>query len=132
MKNLLIFSLILVCFSGCKSENVKPVPKDTNYDVINKFFRVIAKSDADYLVVIIYSPPGAGSDTINTKSSDSFEYNYGFAPQVGSKINVKIISAKGSSINATINYKNLKVGGDNVQPVESGGLELNFDYLITE
>ncbi|SDE00878.1 hypothetical protein SAMN05216464_103319 [Mucilaginibacter pineti] len=130
--NLLILSLILIGFSGCKVDDIKPNPADTNYDVTNKFFRVITRANADYSVIITYSPPGAASDTIKTKSSNGFEYNYGFAPKVGSKINVKIIAPKASTINSTINYKNIKVGGDNVLPVESGGLEVNFDYVVGE
>lgn len=125
-----IAAFILIIFSGCKKE-LNDVSEDENYDVVNNFFRVIARSNSDYTVSItqVHSS-NSTTNTFNTAVSNGFEFNYGFPAQTGDKISVDVISPKGTTINSTILYKNVKVGGDNVTQRSDGGVELKFDYTV--
>lgn len=127
-KNIFIALLLALAFTSCKKKD----PATPNYDVVNKFFRVIVRSDANYTVTITQTAANSATPiVIKTDSDTGYEFNYGFAPKVGSTISVKVTTTSGTQINSSIFYKNVNIG-PTVTTDANNKPTVNFSYTVKD
>jgi hypothetical protein len=129
MRSILIIFFCVVLFAGCKK--LYPVAPNTNTDVTNGIFRVVATSDVQFSILITELDPGAQTaDTISVIYPANLQFSYGFTPKANAKMTVKVSCPKATSLLCTILYKGAVIGP--AAPTKtSEGLEMDFDYAIT-
>lgn len=114
MKGRISVTLIIMCLficginSGCKKLASDPQPDD--YDIANKIFRVHATTDAGtpYNITINQQSSGAAANVIEVKQTNGGDFNYGFTPQAGSTVTVKVQADK--AINCYVFYNGANFG----------------------
>jgi len=130
-KTVTLVLIAATCIWGCKKDKVE-IKEPENSDKVNSVFRVISNSSAKYSIAIVETSSAGATDTLQNVISDSrANFEFGFTPKVGSKIQVKALAPNASSLNITIAYKAVRLGLDTVRKVDKG-LAADFTYIIKD
>ncbi|MFD0765030.1 hypothetical protein ACFQZI_09195 [Mucilaginibacter lutimaris] len=122
--------VLFVALTGCKKDTTGADP--ATYDVTNKIFRVHSTTDANtpFNVTITQSATNSISNVIAAKQNNGGDFNYGFTPQIGSTITVKVQANK--AINCYVFYAGANYGIVNMTKTADGTFEGEMTKSITQ
>lgn len=135
MKNLkslatIICFVLFVANTGCIKNAVDAAPAP--YDVTNKIFRVHATTDGGipFNVTITQKGSNSVSNVIDAKQDNGGDFNYGFTPQVGNTVTVKVQANK--AINCYVFYAGANYGVVEMTATGAGKFEGEITKSITQ
>ncbi|MES2265881.1 MAG: hypothetical protein V4520_03915 [Bacteroidota bacterium] len=122
--------ILFVAATGCKKDSTGADP--TTYDITNKIFRVHTTTDAGtpFNVTITQKGTNSISNVIDAKQDNGGDFNYGFTPQIGSTITVKVQANK--AINCYVFYAGANYGIVNMTATTGGKYEGEMTKSITQ
>lgn len=133
MKNLkglaiIVCSILFVANTGCKKLDEGPAP---DYDVVNKIFRVHTTTAAGtpFNVTITQKSTNNSNNVIDVTQENGGDFNYGFTPEAGSTLTVKVQANK--AINCYVFYNGKNFGIVNMTATSGGKFEGEMSQLIS-
>jgi hypothetical protein len=124
MKNICLLLLVLVCFLGCKKNDV--IPEETT--PAKKEFVVKISSAQKFDYYIIETDP-ATNDFISKEDYDVTSVDYAFVPKPGNVVTVKAISTPSATFTTSLTYIGTALGP--VVPAnDSNHNSFTFTYTV--
>nr|WP_067060786.1 hypothetical protein [Mucilaginibacter sp. L294] len=127
----ILFCILFVGLNaGCKKFENGEEPVD--YDIKNKIFRVHTTTDLNtpYSITITQQNSGTINNVIDVKQNNGGDFNYGFTPQLGSTVIVKVQAEK--TINCYVFYNGENFGSIEMKPVAGGKFEGELTKTINK